>query len=193
MTEGDGPGGRTMSGGASMTTAAPPPEVAPVRRGEDLDWPNLDAYLRQHIPGLDGEFTVLQFPNGSANLTYLVQIGDRRLVVRRPPFGRIAPGAHDMKREYRALSRLWRHFDRAPRAFLFCDDHDVIGSAFLVMEYRPGVVIWGVLPPEMEEHEDVGRRIGLAVVDALADLHRLDPEAAGVSDLGRPEGFVERQ
>jgi aminoglycoside phosphotransferase (APT) family kinase protein len=170
-----------------------PAEVAPVRPGEELDWPTLEAYLREHIPELSGEMQVLQFPNGSANLTYFVQIGDHRLVVRRPPFGVIAPGAHDMRREHRTLSRLWRAFDKAPRAFLFCDDHAVIGSDFLVIEYRAGEVIWGVIPPSMREHADVGRRVGLAVVDALAELHLVDPAAVDLADLGRPDGFVERQ
>ena len=81
-----------------------------MRQGEELDWHALDAYLRTEIPELSGAFEVLQFPNGSANLTYLVRVGDRSLVVRRPPFGAIAPGAHDMKREFRTLSRLWRAF-----------------------------------------------------------------------------------
>jgi aminoglycoside phosphotransferase (APT) family kinase protein len=170
-----------------------PSEVAPVRPGEELDWSSLERYLRASIEGLDGAMRVLQFPNGSANLTYLVQFGDQRLVVRRPPFGALAPGAHDMRREHRALSRLWRAFDRAPRAFLVCDDHRVIGSDFLVIDYREGVVIWGTIPASMEGHENVGHRVGLAVVDALAELHRLDPASVGLSDLGRPEGFVERQ
>jgi aminoglycoside phosphotransferase (APT) family kinase protein len=169
------------------------PEVAAVRPGEELDWPSLEGYLRDAITDLDGAMEVLQFPNGSANLTYLVSFSDRRLVVRRPPFGRIAPGAHDMKREYRALSKLWQAYDRAPRAFAFCDDHAVIGSDFLVIEYRSGVVLWGSVPPAMAQFAGVGRRVGLAVVDALADLHRVDPESVGLADLGRPDGFLERQ
>ena len=172
---------------------AAPPEVAPVRPGEQLDWDALSAYLRREIRDLRGPFEVVQFPNGSANLTYLVRVGDRSLVVRRPPFGALAPGAHDMKREYRTLSRLWRGFPPAPRAYAFCDDHAVIGSDFLVIEYRPGQVIWGVIPPSMEHHPDVGRRVGLAVVDGLAQLHQVDPAAVGLSELGRPDGFVERQ
>jgi aminoglycoside phosphotransferase (APT) family kinase protein len=114
-------------------------------------------------------------------------------VIRRPPFGQIAVGAHDMKREYRALSRLWRSYDRAPRAYLLCEDHSIVGADFLVIEYRPGVVVWGSVPPTMAGLADAGRRIGFAVVDALADLHQLDPEQAGVADLGRPDGFVDRQ
>lgn len=176
-----------------MTAPAVPPEVAPVRPGEELDWDALAAYLRANVEGLEGDMDVLQFPNGSANLTYLVRFGDRRLVVRRPPFGTLAPGAHDMRREYRALSRLWQWFDRAPRAYAFCDDHSVVGSDFLVIEYRTGAIVWGAIPPSMAHHDDVARRVGLAVVDALADLHAVDPVATGLHDLGRAEGFVERQ
>jgi aminoglycoside phosphotransferase (APT) family kinase protein len=135
----------------------------------------------------------MQFPNGSANLTYLLVFEDRRLVLRRPPFGHIAVGAHDMKREYRVLSRLWRHFDRAPRAYVLCEDHDVAGADFFVSEYRPGQVVWGSAPPSMAHYDELGRRVGFAVVDALADLHLLEPTKAEVGDLGRPEGFVDRQ
>ena len=169
------------------------PELAPVRAGEELDWDRLAQYLTSHIEGLQGEMDVLQFPNGSANLTYSVRFGERRLVVRRPPLGQIAPGAHDMKREYRTLSRLWQAYPPAPRAFAFCDDHSVIGSDFLVIDYRPGVVVWGIVPPSMAAHPDVGRRLGIAVVDALAHLHQVDPDAVGLGDLGRPGGFVRRQ
>jgi aminoglycoside phosphotransferase (APT) family kinase protein len=168
-------------------------EVAAVRPGEQLDWSALESYLRAQLPEVDGRFDVLQFPNGSANLTYLVSFGDRKLVVRRPPFGQIAPGAHDMRREFRAVDALSKHYDRAPRGYLFCDDHGVIGSDFLVVEYRSGIVVWDHVPPSMSHHADAGRRIGFAVVDALADLHLLEPEQVGLSDLGRPHGFVERQ
>lgn len=168
-------------------------EVAPVREGEALDWDRLEQHLRQHIPELDGKLEVLQFPNGSANLTYLVSFGETRLVVRRPPFGRIAPGAHDMRREHRAVAGLSTVFDRAPRPYLFCDDHTVIGSDFLVVEYRPGVVVWDVIPESMSRHDDVARRIGYAVVEALGELHLVDPASCGLSDLGKPDGFVARQ
>ena len=114
-------------------------------------------------------------------------------MLRRPPFGVVAPGAHDMKREYRVLSKLWRIFDRAPRAYLFCDDHSVIGADFVVMERRHGEVIRDDVPASMAGHDDVGRRVSFALVDAMADLHLLDPAAAELSTLGRPDGFVERQ
>jgi aminoglycoside phosphotransferase (APT) family kinase protein len=170
-----------------------PAETAPVRAGEALDWAALEAYLRDRLPELSGAFDPLQFPNGSANLTYLLRFADIELVLRRPPFGVVAPGAHDMKREYKVLSKLWAIFDRAPRAYLFCDDHSVIGADFVVMERRRGEVIRDDIPPSMAGHADVGRRVSFALVDAMAELHLLDPATADLSSLGRPEGFVERQ
>jgi aminoglycoside phosphotransferase (APT) family kinase protein len=168
-------------------------EATPVRPGEDLDWPRVAAYLKGRLPGLDGGLEVLQFPNGSANLTYLLRFGGQPLVLRRPPFGRLAPGAHDMAREYRVLSRLWRAFPPAPRASLLCEDQDIIGATFFVMEFRPGVVIWDEIPEPMRHHADVARRVGFAVIEALADLHQVDYVSCGLADLGRPDGFVARQ
>lgn len=170
-----------------------PDEVAAVRPGEELDWAALEGYLRAHVEGLSGPFSVEQFPNGSANLTYRVTVGERRLVVRRPPFGEVAAGAHDMRREYTVLAGLWQAYPRAPRGLAFCDDHAVIGSDFLVIEYRPGVVVWGAVPESMRGQPDAARRIGFAAVDALADLHLVDPQACGLGGLGRPEGFLARQ
>jgi aminoglycoside phosphotransferase (APT) family kinase protein len=176
-----------------MTHTIEPPELAAVRPGEELDWASLEAYLLQQIPELAGPLEVLQFPSGSANLTYRLRFRDTELVLRRPPFGVVAPGAHDMRREYRVLSRLWRNFDRAPRAYVFCDDHDVIGADFVVMERRRGEVVRGVIPQSMARHPDVARRISFALVDAMADLHLLDPEANDLGDLGKPAGFAARQ
>ena len=174
----------------------PPPEVAPIRPGESLDWDAIEGFLRAELPAdvvAKGEFTVGQFPNGSANLTYLIAFGDDELVLRRPPFGTIAPGAHDMKREYKVLSRLWEHFDKAPRAYLFSDDHSIAGADFFVMERRRGEVVRGVVPETMRHHDRVGHRMGLALVDAMAEFHLLDPETCGLGDLGRPDGFMSRQ
>ncbi|ODU06233.1 MAG: aminoglycoside phosphotransferase [Pseudonocardia sp. SCN 72-86] len=168
-------------------------EVAPVRPGEDLDWTRIETHLRANVPGMTGAFSVLQFPNGSANLTYRIRFGEMLLVLRRPPFGRIALGAHDMRREFRTLSRLWRGYPRAPRGLLFCEDTSVAGAEFLIIEYRPGIVVWDGMPESFLPYSDAGHRVGLAVVDALADLHRTDPAALGLDGLGRPEGFLSRQ
>jgi aminoglycoside phosphotransferase (APT) family kinase protein len=188
MSEESQPAGERRLGGQHS-----PQEYGPVRPGDELAFDRLARFLQDNIDGLGPLVAVHQFLTGAANLTYLLEFAGRRLVIRRPPFGVIAVGAHDMKREYRALSRLWRSYDRAPRAYLLCEDHSIVGSDFLVIEYRPGVVVLGSVPAAMAGQHDAGRRIGFAVVDALADLHLLDPEQAGVADLGRPDGFVDRQ
>ena len=176
----------------SDLASRPVGEAGPVRPGEDLDWDQLARYLRAEA-GLAGEMSVLQFPNGSANLTYLLRFPDRDLVFRRPPFGALAPGAHDMRREFRVLSRLWQAYDRAPRALLFCDDHSVVGADFLVSEFRVGEIIWSQLPASMAGVPGAALQIGYAMADALADLHLVDYQAIGLSALGRPDGFVRRQ
>jgi aminoglycoside phosphotransferase (APT) family kinase protein len=169
------------------------PEVAEVRPGEQLDWDSLETYLRKHLPEAAGSFSVMQFPNGSANLTYLVRFGETDLVVRRPPFGKIATAAHDMRREYNVLSLLHAAYPRAPLGLHYCADESVIGAHFLVSEYRSGVVVWDHVPDVLSVGQAPGRRIGLAVVDALADLHLVDPKECGLGDLGRPAGYLQRQ
>lgn len=172
------------------------PEVAPVRAGEELDWSALEAHLRAELSDrleLGPGFSVEQFPHGSANLTYRVALGDTRLVVRRPPFGHIAAGAHDMLREYTVLSRLGTAYPRAPLGLLHCADESVVGAQFLVSEYRPGIVVWDQVPASMAHVPDAGRHLGMATIEALADLHAVDYEACGLAGLGRPEAYLERQ
>ena len=139
---------------------------------------------------------VRQFAGGKANLTYLLEFPDgRELVLRRPPLGPVAAGAHDMTREYRVLSRLWRGFDRAPRAIAICEDVSIIGAPFFLMERKPGVVIRDVVPDRFGGGLDPGanRKLSTVVVDTLVDLHSVDPTACGLGDLGHPDGFLERQ
>ena len=172
--------GRARRCGVSDGAAVDGPEIAPVRRGEELDRRVLETWLRPRLRDVLGaaaaSLEIQQFPNGSANLTYLLRFGPHELVLRRPPMGELAPGAHDMRREYKVLSRLWRQFDRAPRAYVFCDDSAVLGVDFFVMERRRGEVVRTRIPPRMQAHGDVGRRIGFALVDAMADLHTLEPD-----------------
>jgi len=177
----------------SEVISEPASDVAEVRPGEQLDWPALERHLRQRLPHLVGDFSVRQFPNGSANLTYLVRFGEDALVVRRPPFGTIAAGAHDMLREYTVLSRLHAAYPRAPLGLHYCADPAVIGAHFLVSEYRPGVVVWDHVPASLDVGPAPGRRIGFAVVDALADLHLVDPAGCDLGYLGRPDGYLDRQ
>lgn len=178
---------------ATVHDPVPTHDVAAIRPGDEIDEPALRSWLVERLPGLEGDMVVLQFPRGSANLTYRVSFGDRHLVVRRPPLGTVAAGAHDMGREHRVLSRLHVAYDRAPQALLHCSDPAVIGAEFLVSEYRSGYVVWERVPTEVSGDADATRRVGLAVIDALAELHEVDPKRCELEDLGRPEGFLERQ
>ena len=164
-----------------------------IRKGEELDWVTLEDYLRKAIPELKEKMSVGQFHGGHANLTYLLTFGETELILRRPPFGKIAPGAHDMKREYRVLSKLYKYFTPAPRAYHHCADESIIGAQFVIVERKTGVVVRTEILDCFKVMEDPENRIAAAMIRAQADLHLVDYEVADLSNLGRPEGFLERQ
>ncbi|HEX9642705.1 MAG TPA: phosphotransferase family protein [Acidimicrobiia bacterium] len=170
-------------------------DTAPIRPDERFDEQRVSAYLRAHLPHLVGDraITFEQFPGGKANLTYLARAGDTQLVLRRPPLGPVAPGAHDMAREHRVLSVLHTTYPKAPQAHLLCDDPEVMGKPFFVMERRQGYVVRDVWPEEIAPDDAFRHRVGENLVGALAELHLVDHEALGLGDLGRPDGFVARQ
>lgn len=166
----------------------------PVREGEAFDTERVLRYLREHIPGIPaGTLEVRQFPTGASNLTYLLRVDAWEAVLRRPPLGPVPPKAHDMEREGRLLQRLNAVYPLAPRPLHICTDADVIGAPFTVMEYRPGVVVDARMPHGVEPTPETCRAIAGAVVDTLVELHRVDYRAAGLQDVGRPEGFMQRQ
>ncbi len=165
------------------------PEYGDIRAEEQLDWDKLAAYLRDKLPGADAPLAVKQFRGGHSNLTYLLRFGPQEWVMRRPPFGPLPVGGHDMGREYRVLSRAWRAFKPAPRGMLYCEDTSIIGAPFFVMERRTGTLIRmrQPLPPEIPDDPGVYRRISEGFVDTLADLHAVDYQAIGLGDLGKPQ------
>lgn len=169
------------------------PETIDVRPDEDFDRETLAAYLKDRLPGADAPMNVRQFGGGAANLTYLLDFGGVEYVLRRPPLGPVAASAHDMQREYRVLSKLYKHYPPAPKAFLYCENEDIIGAPFQIMERRRGRVIRTRLPEDWAGSDDAPRRMSRALVDTLADFHAVDYGRAGLADLGRPEGFIERQ
>jgi aminoglycoside phosphotransferase (APT) family kinase protein len=168
-------------------------ELIDERPDERLETGRLEPWLRAHLPGAEGKLSVRQFGGGKANLTYLLRFGANEFVLRRPPLGPVPPGAHDMAREHRVLSRLWRRYPPAPKSLLLCEDASLIGAVFIVEERRHGFVIRDDIPEEFAGRPALNRRIGEALVDALADLHLVSPAAVGLGDLGRPDGYVERQ
>ncbi|HEX2109781.1 MAG TPA: phosphotransferase family protein [Rubrobacteraceae bacterium] len=165
-----------------------------MRKGEDFDLAATERYMREHIESLpEGELEVRQFPSGASNLTYLVKIGNWEGVLRRPPLGPVPPKAHDMGRESRLLIKLHEAFPLAPKPYFFCEDESVIGAPFYVMERRKGVIVDDSFPEGVEPTEELRRGMSRMVVDTLVELHTVDWQKAGLGDLGRPEGFLERQ
>src|SRR5262249_42261365 len=121
-------------------------QTAPIRQGEEPNAPRLEAYLREHLKQSTEPLTIEQFPHGHSNLTYLLRWGQKEFVLRRPPFGNQVQTAHDMSREFRVLSKLWTVFPAAPRPYLFCDENNVLGAPFYIMERRRGLILRKQLP-----------------------------------------------
>ena len=166
----------------------------PTREGEELDMAKLESYLHEHLAESRGKSLVIeQFPSGFSNLTYLIRCGDLEMVLRRPPFGNRVKSAHDMGREHRVLSALESVFPPAPKPYLYCDDEDVLGAPFYVMERRKGVILRRKLPKGLDLRPVIAERLSQNFIECLADLHTLDYRAAGLEDLGKPKGYVERQ
>lgn len=131
---------------------------------------------------------LIRLSGGIANRNDRIELTSGPAVLRRPPPGVLAAGASDMAREWRVVSALAPHVPLVPRGLAFCDDVAVLGTPFLVLEHRSGVAIGGTLPP--------GGNIAAlvdATLSAMIALHRLDPQAVGLGDLGKPEGFYARQ
>jgi aminoglycoside phosphotransferase (APT) family kinase protein len=156
------------------------------------DWLRLQAYLANQGLTLDIDPPPRQFAGGFANLNYLIAIDGREAVLRRPPMGPLPPGAYDMGRESKILSRLWEQFPLAPRALHLCLDPAILGAPFQITEYRRGVSFRSTLPVEIASNVAVCRQLGETMIQVMSQLHRVDPDAVGLGDLGKPQGFLER-
>ncbi|TDD67580.1 phosphotransferase family protein [Actinomadura rubrisoli] len=159
-----------------------------------IDVPRLAGWLARELPG-SGRITAVDLiAGGRSNLTYRITLdGGRRVVLRRPPLGHVLPTAHDMGREYRVLSALGvRTAVPVPATLAFCDDEEVIGARFYLMDFVEGRVL-----RDREDARDLtpGQARGLseALAAALAAIHTVDVDAAGLADFGRPSGYMERQ
>jgi aminoglycoside phosphotransferase (APT) family kinase protein len=164
-----------------------------IRPGEELDLAKLEPYLRRHFPEETGLLKVSQFPSGHSNLTYSVHLGTTELVLRRPPFGSKVKSAHDMSREFRVLSKLHSVYSPAPQALFYCEEPEIIGAPFYLMEPVRGIILRRKLPPDLNFSAEKARALSESFVDNLVRLHRVDYASAGLADLGKPEGYLERQ
>lgn len=167
----------------------------PARRDEQpgVDLPSLSAYLERTCPSLlSGPLRAELISGGRSNLTYEVSDGSQAWVLRRPPLGHVLPTAHDMGREYRVMSALSQTAVPVPRVLHLCNDPSVIGAPFYAMQLMGDVVL--------RRHEQLQAldesqawHVTTSLVDTLAALHAVEPEAVGLGDLGRPEGYLARQ
>ena len=171
-----------------------------VRAEDAFDVDRVAAWLREHATdrdtrgGLEGIPEVRQFAGGASNLTYQLDYpSGRDLILRRPPVGAKAKSAHDMHREFTIQSRLKPVFGYVPDMVAFCDDPDVIGSDFYVMQRLEGTILRQDLPEGWTLTADEARALADNFVDVLVELHGVDADAAGLSELGRGAGYVGRQ
>jgi aminoglycoside phosphotransferase (APT) family kinase protein len=169
------------------------PDATYTTEVQGLDLERLGAYLRETRPGLvAGDLRAALITGGRSNLTYDVTDGHRSWVVRRPPLGHVLATAHDMSREHRVISALEPTDVPVPHTYVLCEDPDVIGAPFYVMEKVDGTPYRRAAQLEaIGEHRT--RDICLRMVDILGTLHAVDPAKVGLADFGRPEGFLDRQ
>jgi aminoglycoside phosphotransferase (APT) family kinase protein len=153
---------------------------------------SLREHLARELPGEDAPLEFERIGEGHSNVTYLVRRGSERFVLRRPPRGPLPPSAHDVLREWRLLDAVKDADVRTPRTLLGCADESVIGAPFYVMEYCEGTVVTDEIPPELDNPPE-RRRMGLDLVDTLAEIHAVDWRACGLEGYGKPTGYLERQ
>jgi aminoglycoside phosphotransferase (APT) family kinase protein len=183
---------------AASSSADPSPadfrdRPAVIRPGEELDVPKLEAFLRSSFPNEAPVLIVKQFPSGHSNLTYSIQLGDRQMVLRRPPFGSKVKSAHDMGREFHVLSKLHPAYPPAPQVLLYCEDDSVLGAPFYLMEPISGVILRRDPPSGLPFTQNTARGLCESFIDNLVRLHSIDYAGIGLADLGKPQGYLERQ
>ncbi len=165
-----------------------------VRKGEELNEPNLKNFLQQNqlIEDVNSDLEVSQFSIGFSNLTYLLKIENKELVLRRPPKGAIKRG-HDMGREFKVLSGLNKGFSKAPKAYVYTEDAEIVGAPFYLMEYIEGIIISAKEAKRKQISPEEFPIIADSWLETFVELHKLDYETLGLGDLGKPDGYVERQ
>jgi aminoglycoside phosphotransferase (APT) family kinase protein len=165
-----------------------------VREGEGLGKASLKRFLHRQdlITSADVELNIRQFTAGYSNLTYLLQTEDNDYVLRKPPAGAVERG-HDMNREFTVQSALQKSFGKVPAMYAFCDDENVLGSDFYIMERVEGIILHYKEAKQKQISPLEYARIADAWLDTMVELHALDYKSAGLEKLGKPEGYVERQ
>lgn len=168
-------------------------EPVSVRAGEEINLESLNDYLGKNFPELGPFKEQKQFPGGYSNLTYLLRSEHGEYILRKPPFGAVIKSAHDMSREFKILSLLHDHYQKIPRPLVLCENTEIKGAPFYIMERMVGVILRPSSLKDMIVVPDEMRKISESVVDNLVVLHSLDINKTGLIALGKPEGYVQRQ
>lgn len=165
-----------------------------VRKGEELPAVKLKQFLQENhlIGSIESELFVKQFTHGYSNLTYLLSIENKEYVLRKPPIGAIKRG-HDMSREFKVQSAVQKEFSKVPKMFAYTDDAAVLGSEFYIMEKVEGIILNFKEAKKRDIPANDYKTIANAWLDTFTELHQLDYDAIGLTNLGKPEGYVERQ
>jgi aminoglycoside phosphotransferase (APT) family kinase protein len=162
------------------------------RGGEELGDATV-GWFRAHVPDISGDLVFERITGGRSNLTYKVtDDAGTTWALRRPPFGGVLETAHDMGREWRFLSALAPTAVPVPSPVAFCDDHDVAGADFYVMDFATGRVLGDTADGERLA-EGARARVGESTIDVLTALHGVEPAEVGLDDMARPGNFVARQ
>ena len=160
---------------------------------DGIDEARVTPWLEEHVDGVRPPLTYSLIAGGHSNLTYRVDdAGGGAYVLRRPPLGHVLATAHDMGREHRIISALGPTPVPVAPALAYCDDPEVNGAPFYVMGFVEGHVLRDPATAEQLD-EDQRRTAGESLIDVLADIHAVDPDAVGLGELGRKEGYIERQ
>ena len=163
------------------------------RHGEELDLDILLPWLKDHVSDIDDRPVVTQFSGGASNWTYRLQFEKRDLILRRAPLGKKASGAHNMPREYHLQKKLKPHYPYVPEMVAVCEDESVMGSTFYLMERLEGIIPRKNFPRNVDWNEKTVSEICQSFWNKLIELHNVDYEKEGLNDLGKGEGYIERQ
>jgi aminoglycoside phosphotransferase (APT) family kinase protein len=173
-----------------MSMSQAPVLIAPLPQHQ-LDEPRLFEVLAGSLEGFSGPAELKQFQGGQSNPTYLITTVDRRFVLRKKPPGKLLPSAHQVEREFRVMRALAPTDVPVPVVRVLCEDESVLGAAFYVMDYVEGRILSDTTLAD--EPKDTRRPIYEDLARTLAALHRVDPQAVGLGDFGKPENYVGRQ
>ena len=164
-----------------------------IRDGEEFPIENLEIFLKENNFEINN-LILKQFPSGYSNLTYFLKSSSKEFVLRRPPFGaKSLKGGHDMLREYNVLKNLKSQFNKVPKVHLYCDNDDIIGAPFYIMDRVEGYIIRPNLQEQDSPGEEVIRNVSDSLVSTLVELHNVDINEANLNNLGKIDGYVKRQ